>query len=160
MGSNPVRDAISFLIMLIMVALAVLEDADCVFQLHASCFNAVWNFEYFQHALSDNRYICLKALYQSEIVGFCLCLNIPPEIEILSIGVREEARKNGYGKMLLKYLIKNYAFEKIFLEVSKNNNTAIKLYESVGFKKISERRGYYHEDNEYVDALIYQLINI
>lgn len=139
-----------------MIDFAVFEDAEDIASLHSSCFEDAWSTEYFRHVLSDKRYMCLKALSHNEIVGFCLYLNIAPEIEILSIGVRKEARKNGYGYRLLEYLINHCSFEKIFLEVSRNNLIAIRLYESVGFKKISERKGYYHENNKYVDALIYQ----
>ena len=157
MGSNPVRDAILIHhIRFMIICPTVLSDAKNISLLHAACFEHAWNTDYFQHVLSDNRYLCIKIKDESDTIGFCLCLNIQPEIEILSICVRKEDRRMGYGRKLLEYLIANYSFEKIFLEVSKNNHVAIKLYEAVGFIKISERRGYYHENNENVDALIYQ----
>jgi len=56
---------------------------------------------------------------------------------IVNFGIIENYRKEGYGKILLHYLL-NLAmdndFSKVLLRVDSNNVVALKLYQSVGFK--------------------------
>jgi ribosomal protein S18 acetylase RimI-like enzyme len=51
---------------------------------------------------------------------------------------------------LFNYLFKNEKYTKIFLEVSEENIGAINLYNKLGFKVISERKGYYNGIDAYV----------
>ena len=62
--------------------------------------------------------------------------------------------KKGFGKILLNHLIdecKKKNANKIFLEVRKDNEIAKMFYKNFGFRKESERIGYY----DGVDAEIF-----
>ena len=47
-------------------------------------------------------------------------------------------------------MLENKEIEKVTLEVKKDNKNAIMLYNSVGFKEVAVRKGYYNG----VDALL------
>lgn len=74
-------------------------------------------------------------------------------LDITNVFTEESNRRKGYARKLLKYLIENTDAKKIMLEVNIENNSAIKLYESLGFKVINERKKYYKEKT----ALIMEL---
>ena len=74
------------------------------------------------------------------------------DIDLLFVSI--ESRNCGIGKELVTSVIKKAKEEKIkkiFLEVRKSNNIAIKLYSGLGFNKISERKKYYKNTE---DALV------
>ncbi len=81
--------------------------------------------------------------------------------ELLYICVDKSNQKQGLGSKVLEdsftYLL-NQNITGIFLEVNVTNHVAIKLYDKLGFKKISTRKNYYKKiDGSYNDALIYKL---
>lgn len=87
-------------------------------------------------------------------VGYALGTISYDEAELYRIAVLPEKRGIGEGSALLKEFIERCAergASKIFLEVRSLNVHAIKLYEQVGFRRISVRQGYYGDD----DAFIY-----
>ncbi|MAV82900.1 MAG: hypothetical protein CMI90_05515 [Pelagibacteraceae bacterium] len=69
------------------------------------------------------------------------------EIEIFHLGVLKNFRQRGVGfkimKRLEKILILNRKITSIFLEVSSENQIAIKLYEKLRYKTYHERKNYY-----------------
>ncbi|MEK6264895.1 MAG: GNAT family N-acetyltransferase [Clostridium sp.] len=55
---------------------------------------------------------------------------------LVNFGIIEKFRKEGYGKLLLSYLINivvDIDFSKVSLKVDYNNDSALKLYRSLGF---------------------------
>ena len=81
--------------------------------------------------------------FDNEIVGFLDYSVMYEKIEINYIFVIEEYRKKGIAYNLIKYVIDNYDFENITLEVNVNNTNAINLYKKLGFKIINIRKCYY-----------------
>ena len=69
-----------------------------------------------------------------------------PEFEIHTIGVDPDYQGKGIGRQLLQSLlgIADHHRGPVFLEVRCDNDTAINLYESVGFTVLETRRNYYH----------------
>ncbi|MDR2553897.1 MAG: ribosomal protein S18-alanine N-acetyltransferase [Fibromonadaceae bacterium] len=68
------------------------------------------------------------------------------ECELLSVAVEPAERGKGFAKTLIEYCCSELAklgVEKFFLEVRESNIAAISLYKKMGFKKISERKKYY-----------------
>ncbi|WP_166671217.1 ribosomal protein S18-alanine N-acetyltransferase [Cryobacterium psychrophilum] len=80
------------------------------------------------------------------------------EGDIQTIGVAEDARGRGLGRVLMLRLIAE-ALERgarqVFLEVRADNPSAQGLYRSLGFEELGVRRGYYQPDD--VDALVMRL---
>lgn len=82
------------------------------------------------------------------IVGYCGVFVPAPGIEadILTVAVLPAYRRKGIAKEFMRQ-IEAYALEReasaMMLEVEVSNESAIKLYESLGYMKISVRMDYY-----------------
>jgi ribosomal-protein-alanine N-acetyltransferase len=82
------------------------------------------------------------------IVGYCGVFVPAPGVEadILTVAVLPSHRRQGIAKEFMRQ-IEAYALEReasaLMLEVELSNESAIKLYESLGYMKISVRMDYY-----------------
>ncbi len=82
------------------------------------------------------------------IVGYCGVFVPAPGIEadILTVAVLPAYRRQGIAKEFMRQ-IEEYAVQRqasaMMLEVELSNESAIKLYESLGYMKISVRMDYY-----------------
>jgi len=100
-----------------------------------------------------------KPLEQGETAaGFALIRRAPGEEELLLIGVRPEARRQGVGKCLLELFFetaRNNGADSVFLEM-RSNNPAISLYQHCGFEPIGRRSAYYRTaDGVPLDAITF-----
>ena len=77
------------------------------------------------------------------------------KIEINYIFVVNEYRRKNIAYNLIKYVIDNYKFDNITLEVNINNINAINLYKKLGFKVISIRKNYYDGVDGYLMEVKY-----
>ncbi|MED5441047.1 MAG: ribosomal protein S18-alanine N-acetyltransferase [Pseudomonadota bacterium] len=85
---------------------------------------------------------------------------VADEAELLMISVRPEMQGRGYGKALLARVsqwLQEKGIISFFLEVRESNESAIGLYESLGFNEVGRRPGYYPHPDGREDALIYSL---
>ena len=72
---------------------------------------------------------------EKEIIGYCV-LDITREPKYMrQLFVKSQYRNNGYGKLLLKKVMEEYLLKEIDLEVMQWNESAIRFYEHVGFKR-------------------------
>ena len=89
------------------------------------------------------------------LIGYALAYTVLDEINIVDVGVRPEYRGKGVGTELMTCMLKNAAHinvKKVFLEVRKSNEAAIRLYKKLGFSVVFTRKNYYQDNGE--DALI------
>jgi len=110
---------------------------------------------------SENLYVLIYENYRDliliaekngKMVGFVMgVLSSENSGRILVLFVRKEYRGLGIGKKLMQAVIKRfitkYGVREISLEVHEKNLTAIKLYESLGFKKVKKLEGYYEGED-------------
>lgn len=86
--------------------------------------------------------------------GFLIAYNNIDYIELLVIVVDPNYRRLNIGFKLMNYLIDN-SDKDILLEVASTNDSAIRLYEKCGFKKIGVREKYYrNSDDAYIMKLV------
>lgn len=99
----------------------------------------------------NNNYIILVN-EENEINGFIILYKNIDYYELETIVIKNEFRNQGIGTNLLNYFIKNYCKKEdiIFLEVSVENKTAIKLYKKFDFEIINIRKKYYNNIDAYV----------
>lgn len=98
-----------------------------------------------------NDYTFILAYKENDkYVGFLIYQLLYEASEIIDIFVLDEYRNKGIGKALMNKMLENKQIEKVTLEVKKDNKNAIMLYNSLGFKPVSIRKGYY----EGVDAIL------
>ncbi len=97
----------------------------------------------------------LNYMNQGDNIGFVEFYDNIYDLEIIDVYVEPLMRKKGIGTNLLKELIKLASGkEKIFLEVSIENENAKKIYFKLGFEQIGIREKYY---NNKIDAIVMKL---
>jgi ribosomal-protein-alanine N-acetyltransferase len=129
---------------------------DVLAALHARSFRtpAPWSAADFAGLLADP----LVFLLVEGDAGFLLGRAVAGEAELLTISVAPEARRRGLGGKLVSrfmYQAQLRGAERAFLEVAADNLPAIALYESAGFTRAGQRRGYYlTPEGRRIDALV------
>lgn len=110
---------------------------------------------------------CLLAGYTSvvlerdrEVIGYGIMSVAAGEAHLLNICIKKDLRRQGIGKSLLQYLLdraNRFATERVFLEVRPSNAPALNLYETMGFRILGVREGYYkaRQGNEDAVVLVY-----
>mgnify|MGYP004570701629 FL=1 len=81
-----------------------------------------------------------------KVLGYLEIRLVDGVIDIMNLFVNEENRKQGIATSLMENMFKNENYSRIMLEVNENNDSAIRLYNKLGFKEISLRDRYYGED--------------
>lgn len=123
-----------------------LKDLEEIKNILQTDFNDFWNFEIFKEELANNNSIYLILRYNNEIVCFGGIKIILDESNIMNIVTKKNKRNQGFAKIILNELIKISKEKKctsITLEVRENNQPAIHLYETFGFKQVGKRKNYY-----------------
>lgn len=119
--------------------------------IHATGFDYPWKKEAFESLL-----VLPSTVAWIDSNGLLVCSKICDEMEILTICVAADKRRQGYGFLWMQFL-KQYAqtngIKRIFLEVSTENIGAKKLYQKCGFKEIGIRKGYYKTKTGFCDAV-------
>ncbi len=107
------------------------------------CFDRPW-----EGLLHDSSCFYVVLLYKRIPIAYVIGRIIPPEGEILRLGVLKEWRRKGFGRMVMEntlgFLLESGA-KRVFLEVSEKNHPALNLYRSMGFKEIMYRPSLYSD---------------
>ena len=98
---------------------------------------------------------------QGKDLGFLAFYPKEEEMYLSKFYLKEEARGQGLSRKMLNFVIQNAKKENldyISLNVNKNNS-AVKAYEKLGFKKVGERKkdignGFYMDDYVYQYSII------
>lgn len=123
------------------------------------CFDRPWSAEDYAR-LRSNPMVCAWVLRGSggaPHASVCFQL-VAGEVEIFRIGVAPKFRRSGHARELLQRVSQHAASQgavKVFLEVRAGNSAARRLYDSVGFRQVGTREGYFQNPRE--DALIFGL---
>jgi [ribosomal protein S18]-alanine N-acetyltransferase len=88
-------------------------------------------------------------------IGHLLYSHVVDEMEILTVAVEPQYRRQGVGHRLMGGALAMNHVGSVHLEVRESNNAAQGLYRALGFLPVGRRAGYY-EDGE--DALLMRLI--
>ena len=91
---------------------------------------------------------CSVAANGGRVLGFLVVRQVAAdEREILNLAVDPAARRHGVARKLLETELQRVKTQ-WFLEVRASNSSAIKLYESTGFRKAGRRESYYRNPVE------------
>ncbi|MCB1488192.1 MAG: ribosomal protein S18-alanine N-acetyltransferase [Bauldia sp.] len=142
------------------------DEADALADIHADAFARSWSPAEFESLARDDRVFTLglrrhSMFWPPRLIGFILIRCAADEAEVLSIAIRSANRGRGHGRRLMDEALRHLYRERIdacFLEVARDNQAAVSLYESLGFETVGERKGYYHrEDGPAGAALVMRL---
>ena len=81
-----------------------------------------------------------------KVLGYLEISLVDGVLDIMNLFVNEEDRRKGIATELMNKMIQEENYSRIMLEVNENNDSAIRLYNKLGFKEISLRDRYYGED--------------
>ncbi|MFA5560327.1 MAG: ribosomal protein S18-alanine N-acetyltransferase [Acholeplasmataceae bacterium] len=138
-----------------MIKRATVDDIYDIHNLEKRVFPQPLDLEFLYDELAINPFAKYYVYEQNKkIVGYLGYRVIDDTAEMMNFIVDPKHQKQGIGKTLISdtidELIKQ-GVKMITLEVRKSNKIAIKLYESVGFKRSHIRRNYYQTE----DGLVY-----
>lgn len=132
--------------------------ADVLAVLHARAFPRPWTARDFQQMLESGIAFGRLAATGEGPVGFALFRAMAEEAEVLTLAVDPGFRRRGIAATLLKACQAEAGVrgaQKVFLEVAESNAAARALYQSLHYKIIGGRSGYYLlEDGRRENAVV------
>ena len=131
-------------------------DLPWVVAVERSAYPFPWSEGIFRDCLRVG-YTCRVVELAGEIIGHTVLSVGAGEAHVLNICVREEFRCRGVGRRLMDYLLERgraAGMTEAFLEVRPSNTAAIRLYQSMGFRQVGLRRGYYQAVGGREDAAV------
>jgi ribosomal-protein-alanine N-acetyltransferase len=125
-------------------------DLETLARIHARCFpEDPWDAAALAGVLAMTGAEARLAEENARAVGLLFATIIGEEAEILTFGVAPEARRRGFARALLGDLYARalaVGAIRVVLEVAADNDVALALYESEGFRTVGLRNAYYHRD--------------
>jgi ribosomal-protein-alanine acetyltransferase len=118
-------------------------------------FSCPWSETAFASTLEKENIIYLVAVELEEIIGYCGEWYVLDEGEITNVAVSRSSRRKGIAVQLLQELFVQAQKKGVTLhtlEVRKSNQSAINLYEKLGFQAEGIRKNFYEKPTE--DAII------
>ena len=136
-----------------------LTDLRAIEEIERHSYPTPWSRSMFAGELAKPSSICLGA-FEAEgekgaLVGYLIVSRYVDAWHVMNVAVAPDQRGRGIATMLLERLFEltaDDAHRGYTLEVRVSNDTAIRLYERLGFEARGIRRGYYTDNRE--DALI------
>ncbi len=80
------------------------------------------------------------------VLGYLEIRLVDGVIDIMNLFVSEDSRRKGIATALMNEMINNEEYNRIMLEVNEHNTNALRLYNKLGFRKITLRERYYGTD--------------
>ena len=135
---------------------AVYGDVESIMAVEKTGISHPWDKESIESVINDDNKICIVAVDES-LIGYIYASFVLDEAEIGNICIVPECRGQGVGRSLIDSMLsdlKSRGVCKVFLEVESDNESAIRLYERLGFVNYNQRRDYYGPGRH---ALLYSL---
>ena len=131
------------------------EHVSQIAELESVCFSAPWSEAAIQYELTNPLSLWLVAIDGDKVLGYVGSQSVMGEADMMNLAVSPEKRRCGIAKQLVSDLIRCLQEESVHcltLEVRVSNDSAISLYEQLGFQRVGIRPRYYSAPKE--DALI------
>lgn len=139
---------------------ATKADAEVIYAIETDSFSTPWSLESVIRELEEQKErIYFLVEEDGQAVAYAGAWMVYDEGQITNIAVRPESRREGYGAIVTRKLIKelfNRGMTEIFLEMRVSNIAALALYRRLGFTVKGIRKSYYTNPTE--DAYIMSLV--
>ncbi len=132
------------------------DQAKNLSELEGKIFSTSWDPLWIREKINNENAIYWVKKEDDEIVGYLAVQFVGEDIEILGLGVLEDYRGKGYASDMLFAMmnhLKQYNYNKVFLEVRDSNNVAKNLYSKFNFNRSGTRLNYYKDEN----AALYEM---
>ncbi len=126
--------------------------------IEGASFEAGWTATAFKREMETNRlarYVVVREPERGDMVGFAGLWLVVDEAHVVTVAVRPDQRRNGYGRLLVHGLLglaRAEGMANATLECRESNEPARRLYREYGFYEVGRRQRYYADNNE--DAVI------
>ncbi|AOM41276.1 ribosomal protein S18-alanine N-acetyltransferase [Xenorhabdus hominickii] len=141
------------------ISLLTPADLSIALQIEQASHMFPWSEKTF-YSNQGERYLNYKITLNDQIIGFAITQYVMDEATLFNIAIHPDHQSRGYGRALLDHLI-NILPEKqintLWLEVRRSNQSAIRLYEDLGFNEVFIRKNYYPTTTGKEDAIIMAL---
>jgi ribosomal-protein-alanine N-acetyltransferase len=134
-------------------------DVPGVIAIERTAYQFPWSETIFRDCVRVG-YLCRVAERGAQTIGYGVMSMGAGEAHVLNLCIRADHRCLGVGRRMLEHLLtraRSAQMRQVFLEVRPSNITAIRLYQSVGFRPIGVRRGYYQAVGGREDAAVLKL---
>ncbi len=124
-------------------------------ELEKLCFSDPWSERSIATELTSRFSHWLVAMEDGVLVGYIGSQSVLGESDMMNVAVHPEHRRKGIAQALVNTLSTDLKARDnvcLTLEVRASNESAIALYEKLGFTQVGLRKNYYHNPKE--DALI------
>lgn len=131
------------------------SDIDEVMAIEDRSFPSPWTKESYLELAPLDTISFYVVKRDKHVVGYMLYQTWTHEMELHTIAVIPECRRQGIGRLMLEHLIqdaKARRASRIFLQVRPSNDAARALYGAFGFYTVGVRHRYYRDNQE--DALV------
>lgn len=140
-----------------MIGYMTIEDLDQVILIEEDSFTRPWTRQYFMKEIDNGDFGDIFVLKENgEVIAYGDLWYMFENCDLTKIVVKRQYRHKGYGKKMLRYLIraaKEKGCEFMHLEVDVNNADAIRLYEKNRFTTVRTRNSYYQNGNDAYDMV-------
>ncbi len=136
------------------------EDLDEIVAIENVSYPSPWPKQIFEREIEAQNSYKRIIRFSGCVVAYIVTWTVHDEVHILNIAVHPDFRKIGLGEMLLRDCLgfsSDRGLKLAVLEVRTSNNSAIKLYEKIGFKTLRVRKKYYSDTGEDAYVMLYEL---
>jgi ribosomal-protein-alanine N-acetyltransferase len=133
------------------------SDLQEVMAIEKASFSYPWSYRFFLQELKVPCARSLLAVSNGKTLGYIIYWFLPSEVDIHNLAVSPVCRRRGIGRSLLQAVIdeaRQNRCSRVTLEVRVSNQTAQKLYQSLGFVAQGIRKGYYSDNGEDAVAMV------
>ena len=130
-------------------------DLDEIMAIEDVSFSAPWSRQSYLDLAPLDTISFFVVKQDDRVVGYMLYQTWEEEMELHTIAVDPNHRREGVGRRMLEYLLSDATtrgVERVFLQVRPSNVAARTLYTQFGFYVIGVRHHYYRDN--YEDALV------
>lgn len=131
------------------------HHVQAVAALEKLCFSAPWSENSVRSELTNPLSLWLVAMVGDRVAGYVGSQSVMGEADMMNIAVEPSFRRRGIAESLVAELITRLGgngVHALMLEVRVSNESAIALYQKLGFVQVGRRPNYYANPKE--DALI------
>ena len=134
-----------------MIRLMQKEDIEDVLVIENASFVDPWTYGIFMDDLFNEISYNIVYFQDEKLVGYGCSWLMYDELHITNLCVKKEYRGQGIAKKMMNVLLEKamkVGLDKSLLEVRVSNESAINLYENLGFRVIYRARDYYENGED------------
>ena len=135
------------------------KEFELCFELDSNTI-CLWTKKQWENEFNKKGVKVVALLLGNKVIGIYVIQIIIDEVQINYFSIKQEYRLKGYGRNLMRYLIKECEklnIKKLLLEVSETNLIAQSFYSKFNFLTVGRRKNYYGDGS---DALLKEKIFI